>query len=301
MKPVFTDYLAENWPNRTDRVPRGIKMKRPGFLTDTDFYTEAEFEAQPVYRKFLAPRRLDATAGTHIGGAADGELILSVWGFRSHEAMRASIPWLDDLRPHLARSCMVAAETGLVGARSAVDALGAINVPAALLGLSRHVLASNTRFRIRLSEFGRIGPLGLRLADRAVDDLLGTSLENVERQGASVPLRLSGGGRAVLHVLPTLSAPRDLMTGARALLVLTTPRPGRSPTASLIAALYDLTLTEGRVAQALAETLSLEIAAQRLGMSITTARTHLKPIFRATGVHKQSELIALLSQLNLPQ
>jgi DNA-binding CsgD family transcriptional regulator len=300
MRSVFADYLAENWPNRTDRVPRGIRMNRPRFLTDTDFYTEAEFEAQPVYRKFLAPRRLDATAGTHIGGAADGELILSVWGFRSHDAMRAGITWLDDLRPHLARSCLVSAETGLAGARSAVEALGAINVPAVLLGRSRHVLASNARFRLRLSEFGRIGPLGLRLADRAVDDLLGTLLEDVERQGGAVPLRLSGGGRAVLHVLPTPWAPRDLMTGARALLVLTTPRQRRSPTSLLIAALYDLTPTEGRVAQALAETLSLEIAAKRLGMSITTARSHLKSIFRETGVRRQSELIALLSQLNLP-
>jgi len=42
---------------------------------------------------------------------------------------------------------------------------------------------------------------------------------------------------------------------------------------------------------------SLETAAQRLGISIDTARNQLESVYQKTGVRRQGEIIALLSRL----
>ena len=57
---------------------------------------------------------------------------------------------------------------------------------------------------------------------------------------------------------------------------------------------YDLTPAEARLAAALAEGESLEEAAELLGITRNTARTHLKRIFAKTGTNRQGALVRLL-------
>jgi DNA-binding CsgD family transcriptional regulator len=65
--------------------------------------------------------------------------------------------------------------------------------------------------------------------------------------------------------------------------------------------LYGLTHAETRIIGLLASDLSLDAAAAALGISRTTARTHLKHIFEKTGTNRQSQLIKLvLSALPRP-
>lgn len=61
-----------------------------------------------------------------------------------------------------------------------------------------------------------------------------------------------------------------------------------------IARWYELTPAEARVAAALAEGESLEDAAELLGITRNTARTHLKRIFAKTGTNRQGALVRLL-------
>jgi DNA-binding CsgD family transcriptional regulator len=44
--------------------------------------------------------------------------------------------------------------------------------------------------------------------------------------------------------------------------------------------------------------LPLETAAIELGVTVETARNHLKAIFNRTGTHRQGELVALLNKLS---
>ena len=60
---------------------------------------------------------------------------------------------------------------------------------------------------------------------------------------------------------------------------------------------FDLTPAESRLAALLATGTSIASAAERLRISRETARNHLKAIFSKTGVHRQSELVTLVSQL----
>ena len=58
--------------------------------------------------------------------------------------------------------------------------------------------------------------------------------------------------------------------------------------------LFDLTAAEAKVAMALCDGASLSSCANQNGISIETARSQLKSVFAKTGVHQQSELVALL-------
>jgi DNA-binding CsgD family transcriptional regulator len=57
---------------------------------------------------------------------------------------------------------------------------------------------------------------------------------------------------------------------------------------------FGLTPAEGRLAQEIAKGDGLQAAALRLGVSITTARTHLAKLFAKTTTHRQAELVRLL-------
>lgn len=78
-------------------------------------------------------------------------------------------------------------------------------------------------------------------------------------------------------------------------LALFISRPGgqRLPWESLVA-MHGLTRAEAKLAAKLAEGLSLEDTAEKLTISIETARSQLKAIFHKTGVRRQSELVTLL-------
>jgi len=64
----------------------------------------------------------------------------------------------------------------------------------------------------------------------------------------------------------------------------------------LLGKLYDLSPAELRVASALLDGKSPEEFGQEAFLSLNTVRTQLKSLFRKTGTHRQSELVALLSR-----
>ena len=68
--------------------------------------------------------------------------------------------------------------------------------------------------------------------------------------------------------------------------------PGyRELSAPVLRQLFGLTRSEARLVQSLAGGASLDEGARQLGISVNTARTHLKHIFHKTGAKRQSELI----------
>lgn len=62
-------------------------------------------------------------------------------------------------------------------------------------------------------------------------------------------------------------------------------------------ACFGLTTAEARLASAIGNGASLDIAADALGISYETARCQLKAIFSKTDTHRQGELVSLISRL----
>jgi DNA-binding CsgD family transcriptional regulator/PAS domain-containing protein len=73
------------------------------------------------------------------------------------------------------------------------------------------------------------------------------------------------------------------------------PVPGEA-----FAQLYGLTASELRVSLAMAPSLSPQEAADNLGLSVNTVKSHLQHIFAKTGTSKQSDLMQLLMRASAP-
>jgi DNA-binding CsgD family transcriptional regulator len=97
-------------------------------------------------------------------------------------------------------------------------------------------------------------------------------------------------------VVPIYGAVGGLLLGARVLLLLTDLGKRLVPKTRLIARTFALSVAETRIAERIAVGVSLEKAAEDLGISRETARNQLKAVFAKTGTHRQSELVALLSR-----
>ena len=66
---------------------------------------------------------------------------------------------------------------------------------------------------------------------------------------------------------------------------------------SLLAELFQLSPAEHRLAELLAQGLTLEGCAARLNVSINTVKTQLRALFRKTGTTRQAQLINLFTRL----
>lgn len=69
---------------------------------------------------------------------------------------------------------------------------------------------------------------------------------------------------------------------------------GALPNVEAISRLFGLNRSEARLAHALAEGAKIEDASQKLGITVSTARTYLKQAFSKTGTNRQAELVKLI-------
>jgi DNA-binding CsgD family transcriptional regulator len=74
------------------------------------------------------------------------------------------------------------------------------------------------------------------------------------------------------------------------------PKPG--PPAAIIAKTFRLTPSEAKLACIIARGAPPDVAVRELKISRETARNQLKSIFAKTATHRQSELVALLLQVD---
>ncbi|MGD9598254.1 MAG: helix-turn-helix transcriptional regulator [Steroidobacteraceae bacterium] len=105
--------------------------------------------------------------------------------------------------------------------------------------------------------------------------------------------------------LRTLRSPADLRSDHAPLVAVYVSRPGhRSDVpAAVIRGLLGVTPAEAELAARLARGDTIDAAARDLGVTRATARTQLYSIFRKTGLRRQSELVAVITQTaaRLPQ
>ncbi|MDR3435235.1 response regulator [Telmatospirillum sp.] len=96
--------------------------------------------------------------------------------------------------------------------------------------------------------------------------------------------------------LSVVVAPLPAETGSGRVAVLLISGLERQPLPSLdtVAKLFDLTEAEARLALLLSEGQRIEDAAERLGITVNSARTYLKRIFSKTDVTRQAELVRLI-------
>jgi DNA-binding CsgD family transcriptional regulator len=151
----------------------------------------------------------------------------------------------------------------------------------------------------RLAPVDRMARMTLVTAiDEAIADEVATP-----KGGSSLALPGSEGAGLVAAVLPLSRGERQNICGAfsaKAAIFVQDPAVVPLFPGEAFAKLYGLTGSELRVLLAMAPGLSVKEAAEILGISETTAKTHLQHIYEKTRTSKQTELTHLFMSSTPP-
>jgi DNA-binding CsgD family transcriptional regulator len=294
------DFCTTDLWQHSERAPFMIEKLPATFICDADYLTPEQFEYDSVTRS-LRSLGLGWQLGTAI--PMPERSMVNFTFERDLEDGRhsgAQLALLNGLRPHLARAGLLAARLGLERAQNAVATLEALGLPAFVLGTTGSVLAVNALGDALSSVLLPAAHGGLAIADVAANSLLQQAVGSNDHTShglvRSIPLKPTADRLPmIVHLLPLRGAANDIFSRAALLLVVTTvSMTDKLPDNLVLDALFDLSPAEARLALALASGSTLKQAAADSGIRLSTARSYLENVFRKTGTHQQSQLVALL-------
>jgi len=293
----------DGWMQTNIRAQRLAATDYMGFVTDHDLCSDEEIESAPIFRDFLRPRGLGWGTGTRIP-AANGDLFIFSLdrSFEQGPVPRRSVEFMDSIRPHIARSAMLAGRLWMERMQGSVSGLNALGIPAAVIRNNGRVLVANTLFgalnrQILTRAFDHIA-----IADAGANALLKDALALMSAEGhpgtRSIPVPASIDQEPfILHVVPIRREANDLFVSAAAMLVVVPLATRFLPSKALVQSLYDLTPAEARVAAALIEGNSVSDIAIRHKVSRETVRSQVKQVLAKTGTSRQAEMVARFAVL----
>lgn len=312
LQPEFLDryleHLLKDVPWSTRYMERFVER----FGDMSEVLSEIDLEKSGLYLDWMKPQGLAPIwpaghtlvdpGGSPIGG-------FTVFRREGGEAFtREEMAAADVFVPHFRRA--LATHLGVRDAQRVREALTEAMdlLPTGLLLLDarrRVVLENRGAQRVaRLEDGFRIDPSGPSAEDArenaTLQKLIADALESnvggaIASTGFLAVSRPSGKQSFAVMVAPLLSAPgRTVVRDAAVAIFVADPEAGRIHDPEVLGALYSLTHSEAELVRLLAKGMSLEEAAERRGVSVNTARSHLKHVFAKTGTSRQGELVRLV-------
>ena len=302
----FKHYFASGWQTRDTRAERSVPLLMGGqaVVTDQDIVTPEEMRRLDFYNECALPFGLPWFAGIGLwAGPALWAMVVQRTAQQGPFEPR-EVRILASLSPRLTEAATLSKAVGRAALSGIGDALQLVGQPALALDRLGFVLDANAAAQPIFDDeiFVRNRRLTVRdqYASAALDalaDLMRTSSDNDPLPVSSIAVQRRAKRPLVIRILPVAGPARTPFLGARVLLVISDLHDRPQPQASVLAETFGLTPAESRLASLLAMGISIEHAADRLGLSRATVRNQLKAVFTKTGTHRQSELVALLSQL----
>ena len=187
---------------------------------------------------------------------------------------------------------------------SPTAALNAMRLPAIALDQHGFVVDVNATASVVFDDNIKVRDRRLFIRDPEARTLLKEAvdqLNDVSRLNslASEPVIVPRMGKlpVIVRIWPFDGPSHQPGQEVRALLTLNALGPKPGPPAAIIAKTFRLTPSEAKLACIIARGAPPDIAARELKISRETARNQLKSVFAKTDTHRQSELVALLLQV----
>ena len=299
-------YFPHNLHLTDIRAARGVPLMHAGvdIITDADlFESEAEMLRDPLYAT-LGEFGLKwfAAIGFRAGPA--------LWALSIQRSPKEGMFDADEVKAlsRVSARLTEAATLSTVVGRSALSgitgALDLIQVAAIAVGRFGAVIGMNGQAEACLGHDLAIRNNRLTLLDRQANadlarliDLLAHSSDLHPLPTSPIVVRRIDKRPIVIQMQPVPPAARSPFLGARAILLIRDLEGNAAFDQALLAATFELTPAQARLATRLARGDSVEAAAQEAGIALATARNQLKTIFQKTGTHRQAELVALLHRV----
>jgi DNA-binding CsgD family transcriptional regulator len=302
----FKHYFATGWQMRDPRAERGepLLMRGQAVITDQDLVTPEEMRRLDFYNECALPFGVPWFAGVGLQAGPAFWLMVILRSARQGPFEPHETRLLASLAPRLSQTATLSKAVGQVALSGISNALALIGQPALAVDRSGFVLDVNTVAQQIFDDeiFVRNRRLAVRdkRASAALEELadkMRTARDTALLITPPIVVRRMERQPLVIRVLPVAGPARTPFLGARALLVISDLHNRTQPQSSVLAETFGLTPAETRVASIVAAGISIERAADQLGLSRETVRNHLKAVFAKTETHRQSELAALLSRL----
>ncbi|HWK68016.1 MAG TPA: helix-turn-helix transcriptional regulator [Rhizobiaceae bacterium] len=295
--------LDEGWLNRNIRAARMMTLEHDGFVNEAEVFTQEEYDTLPIYTEVMKPLGYGFGTATLISPPSSERIVVAVEKKRAMGPFTAaSISYLDQLRPHLARAAMMSSRLEFERINAAMEALQISGLPSATLRNEGRVMAANRLLehmapQITMGAYGRI-----RFHHTQANALLYRTLEQHRNLGShaskSFPLPMHENlPPAIVHIIPVEGRARDIFSDATAFLIVTPIDRQRVPAAETIQGLFDLTPTEAKVARQLAAGSDVISVATHLSVSTETIRSHVKAILAKSGMSRQTDFIAAIASI----
>lgn len=279
-------------------------------IHDSLLITEREMDRDPVYDWF-GQHDLRYFVGTSLPATGRYQVVCSLQRSRGQGHVEAGdVDLFKLLKPHLARAVFLADQLGTLRTRQRFSLAVIEALPQAVLALDgqgrllfanpagHQLLVAADGIAIRGGRVVTAAPRDQRLLDNAMSRAIGDLA--LPAGGWAKISRPSGCLPYVAFVAPLHGAEQDQqMTEAAARLLVIVHDPGVAPLAdtAMLTSVYELTEMQARLASALSGGHSVESAAALLRIQPSTARAHLKAVFRKVGVNRQQDLVRVLASL----
>lgn len=291
-----------------------VKLAEGRFAWGGDAYDGIDIGETDFYREWMAPQGLPPHWPLYAFIAEDdGALALTITLYRCEGQpafTREDQVFANRFVPHLSRAVRMRAKLrGLQRARLALaEVIDRLPRGVLLLDAQRRLVATNRSADLILAQhdgflLGPRGPYAVKPAENArLQQLLAQATRPAEAsdggedaEGSLSVSRPSGRRAFTVRVSPLLAAPPSAPSGqAVAAVFIADPDAGHISATEVLEHLYELTRAEAELVRLLSRGHTLEEAAKMRGVSIHTARSHLKHAFAKTRTNRQGELIRLV-------
>lgn len=290
-----------------DPAPPAFMTRPPGTAIQTYRLLQDEVERPGVFfAEFFRPLGLEECLGGTLA-VRDGRFAM-VGLHRSPDRAAfddGDVARLERLMPHLSRALQLRRSFVALDRRNVALAEACDRLAAGMVGIDdtgRTIFANAAAARMAAQDDGiALDRLGRPFAiDRAANQRLAELARDVVAGGSGGVVRVPrpDGKAAYVLIVAPLFLDEGLDGGRRrrgTLFVIHNPLHRQPPPSQLIAQLFGLPPGSATMLAALATGEELKDYAERAGISMNTVRFHLKTAYARAGVHRQSDLIRLIT------
>ncbi len=286
---------------------------RVGVIDGEDLVRHEELVKTQIWNELLAGYDLEYMTMVVCKCQARSVNLFSLWRSAKHPCLDARSRYLlDALVPHVRTTLQLRAklEASTACALLAETALDAMSTGAFLVDSRGYLRHMNQLAAVYLRDADSLQVYQGKLV--AADSGQDAQLQELIKRATARPKHGAGAACGGAMYVSRLRVPSPLQVavvpapeqsgmaeqGPSALIFVIDSAALPRGRAALMCQLFSLTPTEARVADLLLQGLEMREAAERLRISLATARFHLKRVFAKTHTHRQAELMRLM--LSLP-
>ena len=304
--PAFAQSYAEHWASQNFLWRKSAPLPVGQLFSFETFIERDDLCRTGLFNEWFKPQGMDQSMGANL--VSEGSTSVTTTIYRP--ASRAAFDPVERARfaallPHLQRAVQIRTRL-LQGEQDRADlraTLAALDKPALLVDRDATILFANHHAEKLISAGVLGGAGGRRLSPAAAEaeflHLIGSALTE-GGSGGRIAIRRALGAPITLLGAPLHEA-ASFLAKRTALILIDDPdhRAVSPPDQKLLRAAYNLTGAEAKVAAAVLSGSTLRQAADDLGISFSTVRTHLSHVFEKCNVNSQVRLVEALMKAGM--